>query len=461
VTIDPGSVRFVSLVDDEHGFTASFMRSFLPTLAADLGGKQRIWRGGYAFQQVTSAGVVEGRNEATKNFLESDAEWLWFVDSDMGWDVDALEQLIAVADAKERPIVGGLCFGFGAITDRLDHAQAVVKRPFPTIFDLHESDDDFAFRPRWGYVPGEVIECSATGGAMLLIHRSVLAEMGSGWFDRIKHPKAKKLWGEDTSFCMRAKLAGHPVYVHTGVRTSHSKVIFVTETTFMGELIAQPATDDVAVIVPVLDRPQNAEPFMRSLRASTGLAEAYAVVEESDEATQQAWRDAGASLIVTTAHTFAEKVNAGYDNTDEPWLFLVGDDVRFHPGWLDHAQQVAVNTGAKVIGTNDLGNVRVMNGEHATHMLVARDYIAEQGASWDGPGVVCHEGYQHWFVDDELVTVAKQRNTFAPALASLVEHLHPAWGKADTDSTYELGQKSIGVDQVTFKRRSKRYGVAA
>jgi hypothetical protein len=99
-----------------------------------------------------------------------------------------------------------------------------------------------------------------------------------------------------------------------------------------------------------------------------------------------------------------------------------------------------------------------MNGEHATHMLVARDYVTEQGASWDGPGIVCHEGYQHWFVDDELVTVAKQRNTFAPALASIVEHLHPAWGKADTDTTYELGQKSAGVDQVTFKRRMARYG---
>jgi hypothetical protein len=458
VAIDRGSVRFVSLVDDEHGFTASFMRSFLPTLAADLGGAQRIWRGGYAFQQCTSAGVVEGRNEATKNFLESDAEWLWFVDSDMGWDVDALEQLIAAADPEERPIVGGLCFGFGPITDRIDHAQAVIKRPFPTIFDFAETDDDCAFRPRWGYVPGTVMQCSATGAAMLLIHRSVLEQIGSGWFDRMKHPKAKAMWGEDTSFCMRAALLGHPVYVHAGVRTSHSKVIFVTETTFMGELIAQPATDDVAVIVPVLDRPQNAEPFMRSLRASTGLAEAYAVCEESDEPSQEAWRSAGASLIVTTAHTFAEKVNAGFDNTDEPWLFLVGDDVRFHAGWLDHAQQVAVNTGAKVIGTNDLGNVRVMNGEHATHMLVARDYVTEQGASWDGPGIVCHEGYQHWFVDDELVTVAKQRNTFAPALASIVEHLHPAWGKADTDTTYELGQKSAGVDQVTFKRRMARYG---
>ena len=38
----------------------------------------------------------------------------------------------------------------------------------------------------------------------------------------------------------------------------------------------------VTVIVPVLGRPQNAEPFMRSLRASTGLATVYAVAEPND-----------------------------------------------------------------------------------------------------------------------------------------------------------------------------------
>ncbi len=455
---DPGSVRFCSLVDDEHGFTASFMRSFLPTLAVDLGGAQRVWRGGYAFQQVTSAGVVEGRNEAVKSFLESNAEWLWFVDADMGWDPDALEQLIAVADPVERPIVGGLCFGFGPITDRIDHAQAVIKKPFPTIFDLRETDDDIGFDPRWWYTPGSVTRCFATGAAMLLVHRSVFdaiaarPEMGA-WFDRMKHPKAKKLWGEDTSFCARANMLGYPVYVHSGVRTSHAKVVFVTETTFNDQIVAQPATDEVGVIVPVLNRPQNAAPFMRSLRASTGLARVYAVCSEDADAA--AWQDAGATVVKTDRSSFAQKVNDAYRETTEPWVFLVGDDVQFHRGWLDHAQQVARNTGAKVVGTNDLGTERVTSGDHATHMLIARDYIDELGASWDGPQVITHEGYHHWFVDDEIVTAAKQRGVWAPALASIVEHLHPLFDRAETDATYELGRKNAARDKITFARRSK------
>src|SRR4029077_20483144 len=151
--------------------------------------------------------------------------------------------------------------------------------------------------------------------------------------------------------------------------------------------------------------------------------------------------------------TFAEKVNQAYRETDEPWLFLVGDDVRFQPGWLDQAQHAA-RDGAHVIGTNDLHNPLVLKGEHATHLLIRRNYIDERGASWDGPKVVCHEGYGHWFVDNEIVSVAKQRKVWAFAHHSKVEHLHPLWGGAETDATYELGQSRIVEDKALFEARS-------
>jgi hypothetical protein len=467
VPVDPGTVRFASICDDEHGFTRSFVLSLLPLLAVDLGGQQRIWRGGYSIQGATSSGVVEGRNEVVREFLGSAAEWLFFVDSDMGYEADTLERLLEAADPVERPIVGGLCFGFGPIKDRLGVGSALIKRPFPTIFDLRETDDDAGFQPRWGYVPGAVQQCSATGAALLLIHRTVLEQIvdkwGEVWFDRMKHPKAKKLWGEDTSFCARAGMLGHPVFVHAGVQSSHSKVIMVTQDVFMSELVAPPASEQVAVIVPVLDRPQNAEPFMRSLRASTGLANVYAVC--NNDVDYQTWGQADAIPILTDRISFAQKVNDALEHTTERWVFLVGDDVTFRAGWLDHALHVAELTGAQVIGTNDLANSRVTSGEHATHMLISRDYIDEQGASWDGPGVVCHEGYRHWYVDDEIVTVAKQRGVWAPALASVVEHHHPIFGTAPDDETYRRGQRHAGKDKALWIKRLKQHasdvGVAA
>jgi hypothetical protein len=126
--------------------------------------------------------------------------------------------------------------------------------------------------------------------------------------------------------------------------------------------------------------------------------------------------------------------------------------VKFHPGWLDQAQHAA-RDGADVVGTNDLHNPLVTAGEHATHLLVRRAYIDEQGASWDGPGTVAHEGYAHWFVDNELVAAAKQRDTWAAAPHSKVEHLHPLWGLAEDDETYALGRKHIEADKALFEKR--------
>jgi hypothetical protein len=159
--------------------------------------------------------------------------------------------------------------------------------------------------------------------------------------------------------------------------------------------------------------------------------------------------------------TFAEKINHGFNNTSEPWVFICGDDVTFRPGWLDHALQVANVYGAKVVGTNDLGNIRVVRGEHATHMLIERAYVDEVGASWDGPGIVCHEGYGHWYVDDEIVTAARSRGLFQAAAGSIVEHLHPLWGKSKDDETYKLGQSRAKADKAKWEQRYRKYGDAA
>jgi hypothetical protein len=214
---------------------------------------------------------------------------------------------------------------------------------------------------------------------------------------------------------------------------------------------------DIAVVVPVLNRPQRAEPFMASLRETTDRATVYAVVNEADNLTWATWLQAKANVRLTRLTTFAEKVNYAYNLTDEAWVFLVGDDVVFHPGWADEAIRVSEETGAQVVGVNDLANPRTQQGTHAPHLLISRQYIAEQGASWDGPGVVCHEGYRHMFVDDEIVTVAKQRGTFAVAKDAVVEHLHPAVGKAEVDSTYRLGWSFADLDKSRFAERMREF----
>ena len=109
-----------------------------------------------------------------------------------------------------------------------------------------------------------------------------------------------------------------------------------------------------------------------------------------------------------------------------------------------------------MVGTNDLHNPRSLAGDHSPHPLIRRAYIDEHGASWDGPGIVAHEGYRHWFVDDEIVTAAKQRGAWAMAHHAKIEHLHPLWGLADDDETYRLGREHVAADRELFETRAAR-----
>lgn len=451
----------------------SWHESLTNLVGYDLGtDEQRVIRGGWLGMKCGAGGLDRGRSLAVEQFLRDrpDSDWLFWIDADMGFPPDVVDRLLAAADPVERPIVGALCFALKETTS--DGLGGYRTEPRPTIFDWVDDGEKIGFQGRAWYPVNEVVKCAGTGSACILIHRSVFekiaAEHGPVWYDRIKNPSTGDLIGEDLSFCVRAGLLGFPVHVHTGVRTTHQKTLWLGEPDWWAWAQAPPATERAAVIVPVMRRPQNAEPFMRSLRASTGLATVYAVADtDSDADTAKAWLEAGAEVIPARVAgipaepgTFAQKVNAGYRVTDEPWLFLVGDDVRFHPGWLDHAQAVAGDR-YHVIGTNDLGNAAVMAGEHATHLLVRRSYVDEVGASWDGPDVVAHEGYRHWWVDNEIVTAAKQRGAWAMALGSHVEHLHPLWGKAPDDDVYRLGQASRDADRALFEARLREHAATA
>lgn len=452
----------LAYVHGDDGRVTSFEESREALIAHDRAHEQFLVHDhGRLTVRCGTDGLPAARNTVAAKLVASDVDWLLWVDTDMGFAPDTLYRLLAVADPARRPVVGALCFAQRQFAH--DGMNGYRTQPMPTLYDWKEAEDGV---PRFLSVPmypvNHLMRVAATGSACILIHRSVferIAEkLGPTWYDRTPGTDGKLL-GEDISFCVRAGLLEVPIHVHTGVRTSHYKGQWLGEVDHWRAYVPPPATEPTAVIVPVLQRPQNAAPFMRSLRASSGLATAYAVFQDDDEATADAWLAAGAEVLRVSpaATSFASKVNAGYAKTHEPWLFVCGDDVTFRAGWLDHAQHVAATFGAHVVGTNDLGNPRVMAGEHATHLLIRRAYIDERGASWDGPGAVAHEGYRHWYVDDEIVTAAKQRGAWQMALGAVVEHNHPLWGKAAEDEVYALGQSFAEADRGVFERRCGEY----
>lgn len=212
----------------------------------------------------------------------------------------------------------------------------------------------------------------------------------------------------------------------------------------------------LAVLLPTR-RPHHAPRFMESLRVTTTGAKVYVCCET--DAMGDAWTEAGADLVVVDpdATTAYRKLNLLYPKIGiEAWVFGASDDLVFHPGWFEEAVRVAEETGASVIGTNDLGNPQVLAGTAATHCLLRRSYLDTEGLTLDvPPGGIITEDYVHNWVDNEIVELAQRRGAWAMAIGSYVEHLHPLWGKAPRDAVYDESYAHAADDAATFTRRMR------
>lgn len=215
-------------------------------------------------------------------------------------------------------------------------------------------------------------------------------------------------------------------------------------------------TRDLVVLVPMLGRPHRVDPLAESVDATVPGARLLFLVSPHDDAVHQAVDRAGRERLTVEWRTrgdYARKINAGYRHTSEPLIFLGACDLLFHPGWMAAAVS-RLAPGIGVVGTNDLGSPRVKAGQHATHSLVTREYADERG-SIDRPGEILHEGYWHEFVDDELVATAQRRGAWAFADDSVVEHLHPNWGKAPVDPLYAAQRQRMRVGRRIFAERQR------
>lgn len=219
---------------------------------------------------------------------------------------------------------------------------------------------------------------------------------------------------------------------------------------------------EVVVIVPVLNRPERVAPLVESLRESIVEipARPYFVASPDDQAEHVALLDAGVDHTIVSwprgQGDYAMKINMAVSRSVEPWLFLGADDLRFERGWLDQAVSIATRQKKRVVGTNDLGNPLVIRGRHSTHSLVARSYVEELGTI-DQPGVCLHEEYDHQYVDNEFIETAVSRGEFVFSKQSVVEHLHPHWGKGVEDDTYLLAVAEFARDRALFLTRRKRW----
>lgn len=218
-----------------------FMESMKELAVYDACHNRRMRSHAYAEIKIRcgAGGLVSCRNKVVTRFLdESPAEWLFMVDADMGFAHDTVDRLVDAADAETRPMVGGLCFAGAMVGESSFGGFRSIA--MPTVYDWLETPEQALFAPRLDYERDALVSCNGTGAACVLMHRSLLesmrAEFGDNWYKPVSHPKFGTTYGEDLSFCMKAQRLGAPIFVHTGVRTTHDKgFAFLDEDYFLAQ----------------------------------------------------------------------------------------------------------------------------------------------------------------------------------------------------------------------------------
>lgn len=183
-------------------------------------------------RRAGSGGIADARNFLTREFLNSESEWLLFIDADMGFPPYALHRMLGAAlNDGLKPIIGGLCFALSTVGYDED-TQAETREVFPTIgvWDRNDQNEIIGFKYVLQWDRGAVIQVDMTGAAMLLIHRTVFEKIGTGgWWAPIDAPEGAHdrdcipRFSEDVSFFIRASEAGFKPWLDTNVRTSHDK----------------------------------------------------------------------------------------------------------------------------------------------------------------------------------------------------------------------------------------------
>jgi GT2 family glycosyltransferase len=250
---DPSTAVAVAFVHNGDEVDYSFFHSYVQLIHFDAANEGRTWRGGEFSIRAGTDGLAAARNTAVQGFLsESKADWFCWFDTDMGFAPETVDLLLQAADPAERPVMGGLCFANREVEN--DGMGGRIALAAPVIMDWKTVDGEQGFDTRWNYAQNAIVRCDGVGSACVLIHRSVfervLAEFGPNWYSRARNPSTNQLISEDLSFCVRANALDIPIHVHTGVKTTHAKRVWLSETHYWQQrlLNSAPSTAEGAPI---------------------------------------------------------------------------------------------------------------------------------------------------------------------------------------------------------------------
>ena len=144
--------------------------------------------------------LYEARNECVETFLNSDASYMLFIDSDVEPPSNTIEHLLS--HGFDKKIVSALCYEIKVDVDGFPKRVPMA---------LEQVDDRLEYKITNKKLKG-LIEVDAAGTICVMIHKSVFKNIDYPWFDGV---------AEDFFFYNKAKKAGYKIFVDCDCRVVH------------------------------------------------------------------------------------------------------------------------------------------------------------------------------------------------------------------------------------------------
>lgn len=149
--------------------------------------------------------VYDSRNKLGKKALEMEADYIFWLDSDMMFEPDILKRMYEEATENDYDILSGVYYR---------------RRPpyTPVLFDKLEVVAGRAFTSEFQEIPDKTFEVGGIGFGCVLMKVQVLFDMMSKYNDMFSPVYSA---GEDLSFCIRAKELGYKIYANPEYYLGH------------------------------------------------------------------------------------------------------------------------------------------------------------------------------------------------------------------------------------------------
>lgn len=160
--------------------------------------------------------VYTSREKLAEEAIKAQADYVLWLDSDMVFTPDLLERLVKSIEGKD--MVTALCF----------RRRPPYTPPIWSKLRLGATSEENQIEEYTDY-PSELFEVEGCGFAAVLMKTEVLASV----FNREKMMFIPMVgYGEDVSFCIRARRAGYKIWCDPTIKVGHIGSITVTEETY-------------------------------------------------------------------------------------------------------------------------------------------------------------------------------------------------------------------------------------